>query len=211
MSDYAKPGCIANNTPHACAGVHCQVGWIEEERSLEPVRIDLRPYARTIIASALALAAGLYRGGQAGMTQDQDDPHRVLEDCIKGKGPEAAYAVYAGLDPAAILTDSRSKADFTVAGRNVDVKYAKRVGGPGGTLRFALAKGTWDRIKHDPLYELVAVTVDGWDALILGKANTHWIRQAMEAGLIPVHAPKGRSGGSPWYEVRVGLLSPMEE
>lgn len=209
MSGYAKPGCCADTIVHGCAGPACQIGWREAERTLDPVTVDLRPYKQTIIAAGLGLAANLYLGGQDRMSQDQDNVHLVVEDCIVGKAAEAGFAVAYGIHPEDVLTDERSSADFTVRGMRIDVKYAKRLHGAGDLLRFSLNKGSWDRIKHDHTYRLVAVSVDHWTATVHGVASTSVIREALLQGQIPCHAGTGRAGGSPWYDVRVGLLEPL--
>ena len=208
VGGYARPGCGADNIVHGCAGDLCQVGWLLAETSLPPVFVDLTPAASIIHAAAFGLAKGLYLGGQEGMTQDQGNPHLVLDDCIKGKAAEAAYALFAGVNPRSILDDARAKADFRAHGAPVDVKFAKRVG---GLLRCTLAKGTWQRIKLDPEYTLVAVTVDGWSARLLGQLNVTQLDAAMRAHQVPCHPPKGRVTGGWWYEIRVGLMQPLNQ
>ena len=206
MTGYAHPGCPADDVVHGCAGELCQVGWLHAEKALPSVHVDLRPAASLIHAAAFGLGKGLYLGGQRGMTQDQDNPHAILEDCIKGKAAEAAYALHAGIDPAVIVNDARSRADFRRNAGNVDVKYAKRVG---GLMRCTLAKGTWDRIKRDPTYRLVAISIDGWSAQLLGEVTAVDLDKAMHARQVPCLPPKGRDDGGWWYEIRVGLMRPV--
>lgn len=168
----------------------------------EPRTVGLKPDAQLLVAAAFELAAQLVDGGQSGMSQPIDMPQRILEDCLHGKAAELAYARIRGLDPRLIRADRRSRPDFVIGDRAVDVKVARND-------RVTLAAGSWARMLDRPgTYAIAAVAVYpiSWSAQLLGELDRDQLARAIERNQIQRY-PGKRPGSSSWYSIPLDLFA----